>query len=303
MKSTPRCLSCYVDDISGALELLNVQERAKSEVLKRCFSYLARHLDNRDPPSYTITALHRILKRTLGIELPFANLRRACLNAGMAIATEVEKRAARLSGFGRFKYLVRWTVAANSLDFRTAGAGYGLTRAAVRNTLHSYFRRGLTVDHSNRIFAAARRSRTIVYIPDNVGELALDKLLVGLLRSYGATVIVPMRGGPITSDAVMADARAVRMEDTASRVIIAGPDTLGISFSEMSRALSSGLSRADLIIAKGQANYYVLSEYATRYPKATIACLFTAKCNSVWKTFDCSGKASIAAVIQKGRRS
>ncbi|HMD69202.1 MAG TPA: ARMT1-like domain-containing protein [Chitinivibrionales bacterium] len=301
MKSTPRCLSCYVDDIAGALELLDVPETAKNKVLKRCLSYLSGHGDTAEPPSYTITHLHRILKRTLGMDMLFAKLRRACLRAGMAVAASVEKRAGKLSGLARFRFLVRWAVAANSLDFRTAGAGYGLTAAAVKKTLDSCFRRRLAVDQTARLFAAARRSRRIVYIPDNVGELAFDKLLVALLRSLGAEVIVPMRGGPITSDAVMADARAVRMGDAASLVIVAGPDTLGISLSEMSRELSSALLHADLVIAKGQANYYVLSEYGARYPKATIACLFTAKCNSVWKTFGCSGKASIAAIIQKGR--
>ncbi len=301
MKSTPRCLPCFIDDIAGALELLDVQEKMKNKVLKRCLLYLARHLDTNKPPSYTITNLHRILKRTLGMAMPFAKLRRACLRAGMAAAAAVDKRARNLSGLARFRFLVRWAVAANSLDFRTAGAGYGLTAAAVRKTLDSCFRRHLAVDHTARLFATARRARRIVYIPDNVGELAFDKLLVALLRSQGAEVIVPMRGGPITSDATMADARAVSMGDAASQVIVAGPDTLGISLSEMSRELSSALSRADLIIAKGQANYYVLSEYGAQYPKATIACLFTAKCNSVWKTFGCSGKASIAAIIQKGR--
>jgi hypothetical protein len=117
-----------------------------------------------------------------------------------------------------------------------------------------------------------------------------------------------MRGGPITSDAVMADARAAGIDNVAARLILAGPDTLGISFAEMSKPLAAALSRADMVIAKGQANYYVLSEFGHRYPGATIACLFTAKCRNVWEKFGCDGKASIAVIIQnaakkKGRAS
>jgi damage-control phosphatase, subfamily I len=97
----------------------------------------------------------------------------------------------------------------------------------------------------------------------------------------------------------MADAEKVDMKSIAARVILAGPDTLGISFSEMSADLSEALAEADLVIAKGQANYYVLSEFGSRYPRATIACLLTAKCGLIWQNFNCTGKASVAAVIKK----
>ncbi|HUI92198.1 MAG TPA: ARMT1-like domain-containing protein [Chitinivibrionales bacterium] len=298
MKFVPECLACFVDDITGALDMLHAPAAGGAAVLSESLAYLSGHIADGMPPSYYITELHRILKRRLGVKMPFARLRAACLKAGMAIARRVEKRASALSGERRFRYLVRWAIAANSLDFRTAGAGYGLTAARAEKTIAGYFRKGLDVDHCRRIHAAAWRAKSIVYIPDNVGELPFDKLLVGLLSSYGADVTVPLRGGPITSDAVMADARAAGMQHAASRLIGAGPDTLGISFREMSRALSAALSRADLVIAKGQANYYVLSEFGRRYPRATIACLFTAKCGPVWEKFGCSGKASIAAIIQ-----
>jgi hypothetical protein len=216
----------------------------------------------------------------------------------MEIARTVEKKASALKGAAQFRFLVRWAVAANSLDFRTAGAGYGLSTKRVEKTIAGYFKKGLFIDQSGRILAAAKAAKNIVYIPDNVGELPLDRLLIGLLSSYGAAVTVPMRGGPITSDAVMADARAAGIDKVASRLILAGPDTLGISFTEMSKQFAGALAHADLVIAKGQANYYVLSEFGHRYPAATIACLFTAKCKNVWEKFGCEGKASIAAIIQ-----
>jgi hypothetical protein len=303
MKVAPRCVPCFVDDIAGALDMLQVPAKAKMSVLRECMAYLYKHLNDNSPPSYFITHLHRILKRDLRMKMPFSGLRQACLKAGAEIARTVEKRAALLSGYRRFRFLARWAVAANSLDFRTAGAGYGLTTAKVEKTLHRCFTRGLAVDQLKQILTAAKTARNVVYIPDNVGELPFDRLLIGLLSSYGASVTVPLRGGAITSDAVMADARAAGIGAVSSRMILAGPDTLGISFAEMSADLSAALSAADLIVAKGQANYYVLSEFGGRYPDAAIACLFTAKCDGVWKAFGCTGKASIAALIQQPARA
>jgi damage-control phosphatase, subfamily I len=298
MKFVPECLPCFVDDIAGALDMLHTPPDKSMAVLRESLVYLSDHIAEGMPPSYYITELHRILKRRLAMDMPFAGLRRACLKAGMEIARTVEKKASALKGAGRFRFLLRWATAANSLDFRTAGAGYGLTTKRAEKTIAGYFKKGLFIDQSDRILAAAKAAKAIVYIPDNVGELPFDKLLVGLLSSYGAAVTVPLRGGPITSDAVMADAHAVGMKGVASRLILAGPDTLGISFMEMSSELSGALSQADMVIAKGQANYYVLSEFGHRYPGATIACLFTAKCKNVWDKFGCEGKASIAAIIQ-----
>ncbi len=298
MRAAIQCLPCFIDDIVGALEILAVPPKLKRSILTKCLSYLSNHVDDTKPPSYHITALHRILKRTLGMAMPFSEARTACLRAGKVVARTVESRASALSGFRRFRFLTRWAIAANSLDFRTAGAGYSLSIAAVEKTLRRYFRIGLCVDLTQELYDATRKARNVVYVPDNVGELPFDKLLIGLISSYGISVTVPLRGGPITSDAVMADARAAGIHDVSSRVILSGPDTLGISFAEMSKDLARALARADVIIAKGQANYYVLSEFGARYPDATVACLLTAKCSRVWTMFGCTGKSSVAAIIK-----
>jgi damage-control phosphatase, subfamily I len=299
MKFVPQCLSCYIDDVLGALEMLGVSQKQTLSILQEVMLYLTTHISDDVPPSYFITDLHRIVKRHLGLDFPFADLRAACLEAGTRIAARVEKESARLSGLDRFRFLTRWAVASNSLDFRTAGAGYKLSVPALETTLKKYFDAGLTVDETENIFTAASAAERIVYVPDNVGELPFDKLLIGLLIAGGSRVVVPFRGGPITSDAVMSDADAAGIRDVTPDVILAGPDTLGISFKEMSAELSEALADADMIIAKGQANYYVLSEFGEQFTNATIACFFTAKCSHVWRQFGCTEKASIAAIIKE----
>ncbi|GAH29734.1 unnamed protein product, partial [marine sediment metagenome] len=49
-------------------------------------------------------------------------------------------------------------------------------------------------------------------------------------RRYGSSVTSVLRGGPITSDATMEDGEEVGLQEAASEIILAGPDTLGISF-------------------------------------------------------------------------
>jgi uncharacterized protein with ATP-grasp and redox domains len=64
------------------------------------------------------------------------------------------------------------------------------------------------------------------------------------------------------------------------RLIQAGPDTLGISWEEASPELRAAMQDARLIVAKGQANYYVFSEHHAALA-AEIFCLFTIKCQPV----------------------
>jgi damage-control phosphatase, subfamily I len=299
MKFVPQCLSCFIDDVLGAVEMLGVPQKQTLLILQDVTLYLSKHVGDDVPPSYFITDLHRIIKRRLGLALPFADSRQACLEAGRVIAAAVERESDRMAEIDKFKFLIRWAVASNSLDFRTAGAGYGLSTTSIEKTIRGYFDAGLTVDETAAIYKTAVGAQRIVYVPDNVGELPFDKLVIGFLSSHGSHVTVPFRGGPITSDAVMADADAAGIRDVAAEVILAGPDTLGISFREMSRELADALSKADIIIAKGQANYYVLSEYGNKYAHAAIMCLFTAKCSHIWQRFGCREKASIAAIIQE----
>jgi len=298
MKFVTQCLSCFVDDVLGAVEMLGVSQKQTTSIMQETLLYLATHVGDDVPPSYFITDLHRIIKRHLALAMPFAEMRKTCLEAGLIIAGNVQKESAHKIGLDKFLFLVRWAIASNSLDFRTAGVGYALNAKTIEESLLSYFSAGLTVDETKRIFAAALDAKRIVYVPDNVGELPFDKLLIREMKARGAEITVPFRGGPITSDAIMEDAYAAGIQDVA-KLICAGPDTLGISFKEMSAELATALADADFIIAKGQANYYVLSEFGKQYPKATIACLFTAKCNHIWKQFGCHSKASIAAIIQE----
>ena len=94
------------------------------------------------------------------------------------------------------------------------------------------------------------------------------------------TVAVALRGGPITSDATMEDGEVIGLGEVADRILCAGPDTLGISWEERSVELGEAMEWADVILAKGQANYYVFSEYSGEL-QAPVVCLLSTKCRLV----------------------
>jgi hypothetical protein len=140
-----------------------------------------------------------------------------------------------------------------------------------------------------------------LFIHDNVGEIAFDRLLISDLKKRGWFVISALRGGPITSDATLEDGLYVKMQDYADMVICAGPDTLGISWDEKSPELTEALERTDLIISKGQANFYLFSDLKVpgqKQIKKPVMCLLTTKCPYVSSYFKQTNLISVAKFLR-----
>jgi len=296
MRSHLNCASCIVDDLCGALQLIPLEEKTKQEILRESFQFLAREFSTEKIPSYFITEVHRILKRVSGIEIPFKERRDKCNQLGIEMAAKINLEAEGLEESERFSFLVNWTIASNHLDFRTVGTGYGFQMAKIIEELRTCIREGLKIDQIAEILQIAKSSLKILYIHDNVGEIAFDKLLIKELRRYGASVTSVLRGGPITSDATIEDGETVSLQEAASKIILAGPDTLGISLHEMSDQLKRELQTVDLVIAKGQANYYALTEYRPKM-SGEVACLFRTKCEIVSNELGETGKINVAILL------
>jgi uncharacterized protein with ATP-grasp and redox domains len=250
------------------------------QVAKDCMRFLADAFGHERVPSYYITEVHRILKRDTGVATPFAESRDQLNRVAMELAPKIQAQAETMDGLPRFRFLALWALAGNSLDSRTVGIGYSFEPARMLQHLQAYVDRGMARDDLDGLHERIRAGTPVLYIHDNVGEIALDALFIREIRRYACRVTSALRGGPITSDATMEDGRAVGLERAVDRLIQAGPDTLGISWDEASPELREAMHAAPLIIAKGQANYYVLSEHRAALA-AEIFCLFTIKCQPV----------------------
>lgn len=281
MLAKSECLVCFLDDINGAMKLLKSKESLKREVMAESLEFVIKAVKESEElniPSWYITRVHRILKRKLGENLLFKDLRSTCNRIGKEIAQAVRKECEGLSFEEKLKKYMMYAMAGNHLDFRTVGTGYGIGAPEIRKLIEDTVEQGLTVDDRDDMITLLHEAGAIVYIPDNVGEIAFDRLLIDELVSVGKKVIIPYRGGAITSDAVKEDLEDVGLGRSVT-MICAGPDTLGISMDEMSDELKDALGNADLAVTKGQANFYLVHEYASELPVKNIVSILTTKCS------------------------
>ncbi len=245
------CRGCIIDDLEGALKLLDVSGEIAREVLSNVHSFMDAEFNFSRAPSYYITAVHRELKRATGLDVPFAELRHACNEVGKILSERLRKRLKSMPAKEGFRSAVEWAVAANHLDFRTVGTGYGFAADEIEGMLKGKLEQGFPVDEFESFYELSQKAKDVLYIPDNVGELAFDNIVLDYLRDFGCRTTVPYRGGAITSDATLEDFEFLNTAAHAHKIILAGPDTLGISLEEATPELTTALQSADLIITKG----------------------------------------------------
>ncbi len=295
--TTSKCAVCILEDVYSGAEAVGITEQKKCEVLRQTVAMLHREFSTARMPSTYITQAHRILKQVSGLDDPFKKARKTCNAVGLRLAARISKEAERIEDdYERFRFLVRWSVAANTLDIRTAGTGYALTTNALHKRLKRIFDEGLAVDDTTEIFKLATTAKRILCVLDNVGEIAVDLLLLEELQKNRTTITAAVRGGPLTSDATKENALTVGFDHSNVRLITTGPDTLGMTFEEMSGEFRDEVARSDLVLGKGQANFYAFCQYRNEFPK-NVATLLRTKCNVINRLFDGTENISIAALI------
>ena len=295
--TTSKCAVCILQDVYSGAEAVGMAEEKKRKVLEQTLAMLHREFSTERMPSMYITRAHRILKQISGLDDPFKEARETCNAVGLRLALRISKEAEQIEDdYERFRFLVRWSVAANTLDIRTAGAGYALSTNTLHKRLKRIFDEGLAVDDTPEIFKLTSTAKRILCILDNVGEIAVDRLLLEELQRNRTTVIAAVRGGPLTSDATKENALLVGFDQSNIRLITTGPDTLGMTFDEMSGEFRDEVARSDLVLGKGQANFYAFCQYRNVFPKNVVTLLRT-KCNVINRFFDVTENIGIAALI------
>ena len=134
----------------------------------------------------------------------------------------------------------------------------------------------ITVDEDalEQLREQAGTARTLVLITDNCGEIVMDKILLRqiLRMNPDLSITVIVRGGPVANDATLEDAEQVGLTKLG-RCIGNGTATDGTVLRTVSREAREAIAHADVVIAKGQANYETL--YGCGY---NIFFIFMCKC-------------------------
>ncbi|MCD8022757.1 MAG: ARMT1-like domain-containing protein [Lachnospiraceae bacterium] len=123
--------------------------------------------------------------------------------------------------------------------------------------------------------------RNLLFLTDNAGEGVLDKLFLEVIRESfpHLSVKVLVRGKPVLNDMTMEDALEIGLQKVAE-VYDNGNGIAGTWLPELSSQAKDIWENAEVIIAKGQANYETL-----RLCGANIYFIFLCKCEMFCRSF------------------
>lgn len=172
-----------------------------------------------------------------------------------------------------FALALKCAIEGNALDVMV-----GVEAAPTERFLETLVGRKIDLESVRVLEERVRRASRVVYFTDNCGEIVFDRLLIETIKQTRELEVTAVtRSMPVLNDATAEDARAVGL-DAVVRVVENGISVPlpGTVLSWTSPEVRGLVERADLVIAKGGANYECLSEDESLVGR--ISFLFQGKC-------------------------
>jgi uncharacterized protein with ATP-grasp and redox domains len=257
------CIPCFIRQALEAARLVSENPAVHERILREVLHW-AGEMDLNQPAPVMGQRIHRRLREIIGVEDPYRAAKdfqnRMALELFPALKDKVASAADPLMT------AVRLAIAGNVIDL---GANGNLAESILRDDVNRALNEDFVGDWSG-FRAKLAEAECILYLTDNAGEIAFDRLLIEQL--FPKRVTVAVRGAPVINDATIKDARAVGLHQIVE-VIDNGSDAPGTLIEGCSPEFKRRFFEADLILAKGQGNFESLSDEP--YP---VIFLFQAKC-------------------------
>lgn len=287
MQINEKCLPCLVNQAVRVAEIAGVEDR--HALYHEIFAELARTDFTKSNPEL-LGHFYAIIRRHAGTEDPYREIKLFYDRMFLELLPEFERRIRAAAD--PFSEAVKYAAVGNVIDF---GPVHGITQEQVMRAFERINEKTLTPDDSAQLRRDVRRAKRILYLGDNCGEIALDRLLIRQMRAENpdAKIVFAVRGEPIVNDALEEDARVVGMDQEA-RIISNGDRSQGTVLSRVSEEFRAVYDTADVIISKGQANFESLSE-----EKGNVYFLMMVKCGVI-AGYTCVPEGSLVCMRANG---
>jgi uncharacterized protein with ATP-grasp and redox domains len=156
----------------------------------------------------------------------------------------------------------------------------------------------LIIDDTTVLKNFLAKSKNVLYLLDNAGEIVFDKFFIKVIRAnFNVKVWAAVKEKPILNDVTLEDADQIKLGDV-SNVITTGDDQIGFKLERCSKKFIEKLRKADLIIAKGQGYFESITEIE-HFFKVPIAYIFKVKCNLIAEMLNINQNGNIVKVVNR----
>jgi len=249
MKTSLDCIPCILRQALDAARLVSPNQSIHEQIIREVLGW-TKEMDLSQSTPVMAQRIHRRLREITGASDPYREIKEQHNQIAMALSTVL--RPTVESSPDPLLMAARLAIAGNAIDMGVIGY---LSEKEVQQAVNGALKEPF-YGNFKKFRVAVKSSKSILYLADNAGEIALDRLLVEQIGPRSVTFVV--RGAPVINDATLVDARAVFL-DRIVEVIDNGSDAPGTILEDCTKEFRDRFAEADMVIVKGQGNFESLN--------------------------------------------
>ncbi len=274
LQPDPRCTKCLANLSEDVIRMvggkaLTFEEHIRSETKK----ILAESEHKGWSSPETANEILRVIRKVSGVEDPYESVKATEMAQAESVFSEVKDRVPN-----DLRSSANLALLGNSLDFfrRTDDALAGVSEQAGNELVYFH-------DDLDRLQDfLVKDPGLILYLTDNSGEVFFDFPLFKYIQNRASRAVLVVKGGPGLNDLTRVELESVAIGEMFGETMDTGTDGAGIDWRHVSPAFWDLVEKADLMVAKGMANFETVYFRELSTP---VFFLFRAKCHVVAEYF------------------
>ncbi len=274
MKLHAECIPCILTVRYREVAKFKGDSPEAVKLMAEMARMLADSVDRDELATVAATRLFRFLKKQLSVEDLYAEEKKVADEKALKVVEELRPKVMEREGIDRFRLACYAALVGNAIDFGVASYQVADPEKLMDEILSCK----PAIDDVEKFYELAKKGGRCLYLLDNAGEIAFDRLFIEVMREEGTQVValVKSRGG-FQNDATLEDAERVRLSEVC-KVMETGTDASSLFVDELSPDVLKKMEDADFIVAKGMAHFEHLPELQIDSP---VIFMLKAKCRVI----------------------
>jgi len=258
VKTMLECLPCFARQALASARIATDDPELQGKIVQAVFGKLSQATLDATPMELG-GVIQRTVRDLTGVDDPYLDIKQQSNTFALQKYPEMKELVAGAEA--PLAVATKIAITGNIIDFGVPD------RLDIEEPLNRIMHTPFAVDDFDLFADRISEADSILYLGDNAGEIVFDRILIEELSPTEVTLTV--KDEPFINDAMMADADMAGLDESVR--ILPVP-----IYPETTEELQLAWSTADLIIAKGQANYEAYSEAS-----GPLFYLLVAKCDMV----------------------
>lgn len=244
MKAHPECIPCIIEQTLRAAKHVSSDPELHLKCLHDVCNHFSeiRQLDN---PARECQFVYDGVMSHTGNYDPYSKEKKDANQMALKLLHSMSEDS---DYFSQLEKAIQLSASGNIID-------YGPQHSTnMEEDIKTSINKKLEICHADLLKKKIATAKNLLFLADNAGEIIFDSILLSLIQKMGLKITIALKSGPILNDITFQDAQKLQLLNQF-RLIGTGSNAMGVDFDRSSNEFKHEFDQADIILAKGQANF------------------------------------------------